>query len=196
MSLAAKVLILALLAIGAALAGMWTGVSWEQGQEARRARAAERVYTQALLERAAKNRTDNAEVAHQLAVERAARRRDTLNYRERLKNARTILTATCPQPAGTIASAAGPPAAPARITCGPDCIRLWNAALAQGLPAALGGPGADAGAGGAGVAEIEDLFANLGDNAAACNGLRSQVMGWQRWACAQGLAEAALCAGK
>ena len=63
-------------------------------------------------------------------------------------------------------------------------VRLWNDALAIGLPDTLRpwrADGAGAQADPAGVAP-EDALDNLAANAEQCNDLRGQVLAWQAWA--------------
>jgi len=115
----------------------------------------------------------NAALSGQLAAERAARASDQRSFEERLRNEKSLVS--CPQPGDGAAhlSSAG--------------VVLWNDALAIGLPATAGAGGSDGTAGAAGPVAVDDALRNLAANSAICNGLRSQLLGWQRWARENGL---------
>ncbi len=82
-----------------------------------------------------------------------------------------------------------------RITCDRACVGLWLDALAQGLPDTYGQWRADAQAASPDSVTEADLFRNAAENFALANDLRSQLLSWQRKACAEGWASAAECRG-
>lgn len=80
-----------------------------------------------------------------------------------------------------------------RITCDRACVGLWNDALAQGLPDTYGAWRADAQAASPDSVSETDLFRNAAENFALANDLRSQLLSWQRKACAEGWAAKDQC---
>ncbi len=151
----------------------------------------------------------NGALSDQLAAERTQSEIDRMNFDEELQHAKderpqgTILTVHADPAATGAAKGAGEPAgsglslasARLRVTCDSACIRLWHDGLAQGLPSAYGDWRADAAAGAPDSVDETELIANAAANFRVANGLRSQLLAWQRKACAEGWATKAQCVG-
>lgn len=158
-----------------------------------------------------RNAKINAEVASKLAADRDQLARDQRQFEEKLRATpkEDLVELSCPgQPAGQPAeeipgagysSGLRPPAAVdpgvPGVRLSAAAVSLWNDGLAVGLPDAYGGWRADAEAGGAGPVEIKDALANVKDNGAVANVLRSQLLGWQRTACLKGWWSGPECEG-
>lgn len=177
-----------LLALVAALAaGARVGSSYEAGQQAKRdVRAAQQA-----VEKMDGYRVANAALAEQLALEQVGREEDRRKLQGEIR-ARTrsggVLTAVCSKPSPAAApSGAVPEPGATRVRCDGDCVRLWNSALAVGLPVAYRGWDADAARSAADSVEGDELIENAADNFEACNVARGIALGWQQWAVKQGL---------
>jgi hypothetical protein len=202
------VLLVAVLAVAAIYAaGLKTGVDWEQGKQAERELAAERAWTKYLNEFFARQRSNNDRVAARLLADSAQLELDRQAFREAQHAANRkgpVLKPVCPaQPERRQEADAGTPAGdeppaprgePAgRVVCDDACVRLWNAAIAVGLPEPDRGRFADATAAASGPVGDAELFANLEENGARCNTVRSIARGWQMKACLEGWWQGAEC---
>ena len=180
-----------LAAIGLFAAGFGSGVRVEAWRwDASLASIAE-AQEKALQAFYARQRAIMAEIGAELAGERAARDRDRRTFERRLADAneKDLTTVACDESAGGAASvpasaadeAAARGSAPAvRFT--PEFVGLWDAALVQGLPAAVGAERVDGGAAGTAPPGPKDLLDNLGENGRRTNECTSKLLAWQRLA--------------
>lgn len=183
--------ILILIAIvGAAIAlGYGLGIDHEQAKQARTLRADLAAKDQAIE----RERTINGAISSELSAERSGREKDRIDFQRRLKNAngKPLVVAQCPAvgAAGVSQSAA----APVRdVVFTADFAGLWDDALSIGASEAERSRRIDGGTAGAGFSP-DDILGNLAENAERWAGCRTQVRGWQSWACQKGFAADAQC---
>lgn len=142
-------------------------------------------------------RVTNGKLEQSLQTERDSRAADRITFERRLANVRKqpekLVDVECPA-AGNAAGVPQPAAAAVpRVRFTADFARLWNDGLAIGATAGERSGWPDGQAAGSGVVDPADLIANLGQNAERWGECRTQVRGWQAWACKHGHAAGAQC---
>jgi hypothetical protein len=185
------------LALASGIAGFIGGVDHEQAKLAK-GYAAALIAKDAAIE---EQRELNGVVSAALGKEFAGRAADAVDFQRRLADARKqpqkLVTAECPggHPTATGGTADATNATDPRIRFTADFVRLWDDGLSIGATQGERAGRSDAGAAGPGVVEPTDLTANVGQNAERWAKCRSQVRGWQAWACKHGHAAKSECDG-
>lgn len=134
----------------------------------------------------------NAAVSAKLARDREKLNKDRSAFQRKLNNARKdgpLITIPEPSPADgtTVVGGTGLRLDDRPAECNVRCIGLYHDGLAQGLPEAYGAWRADAEAAAPNTVTADELIVNAAENFAIGNYLRSQILGWQQWACDNGL---------
>lgn len=181
-SLTFKLLILLISVIAVFGSGLYVGVEWELGKQAR-LDAKER---SAVIDSLVKQRADDQEglmAVHGLLVdEQEARRRDGLVWERKVRDAKPQSLAVCTeQPQGASGPAAASPDGD-RVALTLDFVRLWNDALCEGNASPSCRSRVDDPAFAAGFALPKDILGNVRANAEACAADRARLAGWQLWA--------------
>ena len=181
MSLAAKWLILVLLLLVTFGLGLHTGVSREQGEQAKLEVKRQKAESDALAQFWVGQRAMNAKTAADLESARQDRDKYRRSLAKRNVQRETLVDVVPPSP-----PTAGVPAVPAAARLSTIGVREWNLRLALGLSEADRGRWTDAANTGAGPVEVDDAIQNVEDNAAILGECRARELGWQRKACAEG----------
>jgi len=180
-SLTFKLLMLLICTLALFGAGLYVGVEWELGKQAR-LDAKER---SAVIDSLVKQRADDQEglmAVHELLVdEQEARRRDGLVWERKVRDAKPQSLAVCTdQPQGGGTAAASPDGDRVALTL--EFVGLWNDALCEGNASAACRSRTDDPAFSAGFALPKDILGNVRANAEACAADRARLAGWQLWA--------------
>lgn len=173
-----KLFVFAIMLGSAFLAGVKVESDHRDAQLLTQERAANDVYRQAV----ARDRTIAGEVSLRIEADTSARESAARAVVQRIRTAPPDALATCPPPIPPAGRTTVADATPTLRLTG-AFVGLFNDALGAGLPAAYGAWRTDESPTGTDPASV---LANVADNAVICNGLRSQVLGFQSWVTAQG----------
>lgn len=173
-----------------------------EAHEAELLRAHERLVAEAHK----KNRTVHDQVAAELALERAWRQTESMEFKEKLRNEDPTRLVSCAKPKAPTRVASTPllenePQAAAQPLPEPEpapvftarFVGLWNDALQVGLAETYRAGRPDGAVDGAGLADPRRLLANVEANGERHNACGAKIRAWQRWACSHGFAGESLC---